>query len=101
MYVNSVCVVGDNNYNNNNCGTAVTTVTGTTTTGSFFDINLSKSVDKSSADNGETVTFTIVVMNESDVTAPVNGYTVRDYLPTGIDYLGNPTGPSGMNVTLS
>jgi len=40
-------------------------------------------------------------MNESNVTASVNGYTVQDYLPAGIDYLGNPTGPSGMVTTLS
>lgn len=101
MYINSVCIVGDNNYNNNNCGTAVTTVTGGVATGSFFDLNLTKSVDKTSVDNGETVTFTLVVTNESDVPAPVNGYTVQDYLPAGIDYLGSPTGPSGMVTTLS
>lgn len=65
-------------------------MTGTTTT-PFFDLNLVKSIDKSTADNGETVTYTIVVTNESDVTATVNGYTVQDYLPAGVDYLGNPT----------
>lgn len=89
VYLNTVCIVGDNNYNNNNCGTATTTVTGGVTP--FFDLTLSKSIDRSTANIGDAVTYTITVRNESDVTAPVNGYTVQDYLPAGVDYLGSPT----------
>lgn len=51
--------------------------------------------------NGETITYSIVVTNESDVTSPATGFTVRDYLPSGVDYVGNPTGPTGMVTTLS
>ncbi len=91
IYRNVVCIEGDNNYNNNNCGEATTTTTGDVSATGFFDINLQKMIDKSVAANGETVTYTIRVTNESDVPSPVNGYTVQDYLPAGIDYLGNPT----------
>lgn len=52
-------------------------------------------------DFGQHITYTIVVTNESDVLSPITGYTVNDYLPAGVDYVGNPTGPTGMTVTLT
>jgi len=97
VYVNKICIEGDNNYNNNNCGTATTTTTGTTppTTGTaFFDVNIDKSVNKTVVAFGDNVIYTIVVTNESDVTSPITGYTVNDYLPSGVDYVGTPIGPA-------
>ncbi len=103
VYVNKVCIEGDNYYNNNNCGTAITTTTGFTSTGttSFYDVRIAKSVNKTLVAAGDHVIYTLVVTNESDVTSPITGYTVKDYLPAGVDYFGNPTGPAGMNATLS
>lgn len=102
VYINKVCIEGDNYYNNNNCGEATTTTTGSTGGNMpFFDLNIKKSVNKSVVANGEHVIYTIVVTNESDVTSPATGFTVNDYLPVGVDYVGNPTGPAGMVTSLS
>lgn len=67
----------------------------------FFDVNLKKSVDKTVVTYGETVTYTIVVTNESDVTSPITGYTVNDYLPPRVSYIATTGGPGGMVTTLS
>ena len=106
VYLNQVCIEGDNNYNNNNCGTAVTTATGTTGgTGNnntpFFDLNIHKTVNSSIVTYGDVLTYTLLITNESDVNAPATGYSVKDYLPGGVEYLGNPSGPAGMNTTVS
>ncbi len=100
IYVNKVCIEGDNYYNNNNCGEATTTTTGFGGT-PFFDVNIKKTVDKTIVKYGDTVTYTIVVTNEADATSPITGYTVRDYLPAGVDYVNTTGGPGGIVTTLS
>jgi len=46
------------------------------------DLKIMKSVDDSTVENGDQVTFTITVTNESDVNA--TGVIVKDYIPSGI-----------------
>ena len=98
VYVNKICIDGDNNFNNNNCGEATTTTTGGLP---FFDVNIRKTVDKTVVAYNDVVTYTIVVTNESDVTSPITGYTVNDYLPAGVDYISTTGGPGGMVTTVN
>lgn len=98
VYINKICINGDNNFNNNNCDDEPTTTTGGNP---FFDVNIKKSVDKTVVNHGDIVIYTIVVTNESDVSSPITGYTVNDYLPAGVDYVNTTGGPGGMTTTLS
>jgi len=79
QYVNNVCIDGDNNYNNNNCDTA--------TSAGFmnFDLSINKTPKLKSVTLNEQFTYTLTVANNGQV--GVSGFSVKDYLPAGLEYI--------------
>lgn len=54
---------------------------------SAIDLKLAKTVSKSTTKIGDTLTYTLLLENESDVDA--TGVVVNDKLPTGVSYLSH------------
>ena len=63
------------------------------------DLSLTKSVNNSSPDSGDNVTFTLVLTNEFVATgsADVTNVVVRDLLPAGLTYVSDNSAASGTN----
>ena len=57
------------------------------------DLDVTKTVDKATVKDGETVTYTITVTNSGNVV--MNHVTVTDTLPTGLTLNGTPTASAG------
>lgn len=81
-FVNKVCIVDDNDYNNNNCGTAVTIWKDTTPNN--IDLWSKKIVDKAVVQSWDVVTYTVTYGNSGNASSPA---TVVDTLPADIQYV--------------
>ncbi|MEN0015780.1 MAG: DUF11 domain-containing protein, partial [Solirubrobacteraceae bacterium] len=71
----------------NNLSTASTTI------GPAADLQLTKSVDKATANVGDTLTFTLVAKNNGPSSA--TGTSIVDTLPIGLQLSGTPTSTQG------
>ncbi|MEN0013574.1 MAG: isopeptide-forming domain-containing fimbrial protein, partial [Solirubrobacteraceae bacterium] len=71
----------------NNVATAATTV------GPSTDLKITKSVDKATANIGDTLTYTLVATNDGPSTA--TGVTITDALPAGLTRTGTVTASQG------
>ncbi len=85
--MNLVCIADDGNNDNNNCGTATSTTTGGGTSGSNFDLSINKTPKLVYAIPGDQFDYTLTVSNSG---VAVNGFTVKDYLPAGLDFVSSP-----------
>ena len=81
-YLNTVCIADDNNYWNNNCGTATSTTTGDST---LFDLSIDKTPKSQIAFSWQDVSFTLTVKNAWP--AAVSGFSVNDYLPAWLQFV--------------
>ncbi len=67
--------------------------TTSTTVGPAADLRLAKSVDRASANVGDTLTYTLTATNDGPSSA--TGTAVVDTLPTGLQIAGTPTASQG------
>ncbi len=78
-FLNKVCITDDNNFNNNNCDDAITK------TNSYFDLSINKTPKERNVVIGDEFDYTLTVTNSG--TVGVNGFTVKDYLPKGLEFV--------------
>ena len=80
-YINKVCITDDNNFNNNNCDEAITK------TNPYFDLSIDKNPKSRDVTLGDEFDYTLTVQNKG--TVGVNGFSVKDYLPKGLEYVSS------------
>ncbi len=86
-YTNNVCITGDGlnpngigYFNNNNCDDATSV-----SLNDFIDLSIVKSPSTQTVNIGSNVTFNLTVTNNG--TTGVNNFSVKDYLPIGLDFV--------------
>jgi uncharacterized repeat protein (TIGR01451 family) len=85
QYLNNVCITNDNNYNNNNCGNAISYPP--VVNPANYDLSINKTPKNHVAVIGDEFDYTLTVSNSG---VAVSNFTVKDYLPAGLDYVSSP-----------